>query len=77
MQWKLIQLRKERGLSQKDVADVIGIDVRSYIPREHGTVPFRADEMFKLRDYFDVAIEDIFLPRNSTNSGMESERHGI
>ncbi|NJP37156.1 helix-turn-helix transcriptional regulator [Alkalicoccus luteus] len=72
-QWKLIRLRKERGVTQQQIAKILGIDVRIYIPREHGETPFKADEMFELSRFFDLPIEDIFSPRNSTKNGEKEK----
>ncbi|MDM5231441.1 helix-turn-helix transcriptional regulator [Lysinibacillus pakistanensis] len=64
MQWNLLMLRKKNKLYQEHVAKVLGISVGSYGMKERGEVEFTADEMFKLRDYFNMSIEQIFLPRN-------------
>lgn len=64
MQWNLIRLRKEAGLTQPDMAKILGISVTTYSSRERNVFPFEADEMFALSDYFGKSLDEIFLPRN-------------
>lgn len=64
MQLLLYNLRKEqKKATQKDVAKYLGISVNSYRDKEKGKREFTQDEMFKLSKYFDLPIDDIFLPR--------------
>ncbi|WP_044737159.1 helix-turn-helix transcriptional regulator [Geobacillus kaustophilus] len=67
MQEKLLVLRKKKGITQKELASYLGISVRAYSMKERGERQFTLDEMFKLRDFFDMRIEDIFLPRGHQN----------
>ncbi|GAB6891139.1 helix-turn-helix transcriptional regulator [Geobacillus stearothermophilus] len=67
MQEKLLVLRKKKGITQKELASYLGISVRAYSMKERGERQFTLDEMFKLRDFFDMRIEDIFLPRSHQN----------
>ncbi len=68
LQWILIRLRKERGLSQKDMADFLGISIDSYGSKERGKQPFFIDEMFKIKFLFKLSMDEIFLPRNFGDS---------
>lgn len=61
-QAKLEILRKSKGLTQKDLADVLGFTRRTYINKIKGSTEFTATEMFKLSRYFNMNIEDIFSP---------------
>lgn len=63
MQEKLLILRKRRKLTQNDLADVLGISSTQYARKERGEYEFNSDEMFKLKDYFGLPLDDIFLPR--------------
>ncbi|MGT2801010.1 hypothetical protein JavanS292_0015 [Streptococcus satellite phage Javan292] len=65
MQGKLLVLRKEKGLSQNQVAKYLGISVTSYGDKERSKKEFTQDEMFLLGQLFDKPINDIFLPRKS------------
>ncbi|MCT7752238.1 MAG: helix-turn-helix domain-containing protein [Lactobacillus iners] len=66
MQWKLIKLRKERKITQKDLADFIGISESSYINKETGKFQFKQNEMFMISNYFNKKVDDIFLPTEFT-----------
>lgn len=74
MQWKLIRLRKERGLHQKDLAKLLNISENAYGMKERGKHQFRQDEMFKLSMFFDLPIEQIFLPTNFGNTEISLEK---
>ncbi|GKV65468.1 MULTISPECIES: helix-turn-helix transcriptional regulator [unclassified Sporosarcina] len=73
MQWNLIRLRKEAGLSQEDMANIIGINKTTYSNKERGTHQFQAKEMFLLKDYFDKSMDEIFLPPDCNNIAMTEE----
>lgn len=53
-------------LTQKDMADLIGVDTRTYVNKEHGITQFKANEMFLIAQKFGKSIEEIFLPTNFT-----------
>ncbi|WP_297987969.1 helix-turn-helix transcriptional regulator [uncultured Anoxybacillus sp.] len=67
MQEKLIILRKKQGVTQKQLAEYLGISEKTYGLKERGEFQFTLEEMFKLRDFFGKRIEDIFLPRSNRN----------
>lgn len=71
MQWLLIRLRKERKLTQKDMAALLGLNVSTYINKETGDSQFKADEIFFLMEYFGKEIDEIFLPRKCINNAVE------
>ena len=60
-QWTLKQLRDEAGLTQKEIAEKLGMTHFSYVRKENGQTPFQDYEMFKIRQFFDKPIEEIFL----------------
>lgn len=62
MQEKLIILRKNNDVTQKELADVIGISPKQYSYKEMGKNKFNGDEMFKIANYFKRKVDDIFLP---------------
>lgn len=64
MQEKLAALRRYRNLSQKEMADLIGVDLRTYINKECGHSQFKANEMFAISKAFQLPIDQIFLPTN-------------
>lgn len=67
MQSKLAAIRRYHNKSQKEIADLIGVDVRTYINKEQGKTQFKANEMFIIAKYFGKTIEEIFLPENFEN----------
>lgn len=73
MQYKLYDLRKNiKKMTQKDVAEYLGISTQSYRQKEKGKRPFTQDEMFSLSKLFGLSMDTIFLPRtfhigNTTN----------
>jgi len=53
---RLRQLRKERGLTQRNVADGLGIAESSYQLYEYTNKP-GYDKLIALADFFDVSID--------------------
>jgi len=64
LQEKLAALRRYHNLSQKDMAELIGVDLRTYINKETGQSQFKANEMFAIARKFKMPIDEIFLPTN-------------
>lgn len=62
MQWGLIKLRKERGITQEELAKIIGINTRTYVTKELGQREFKLSEMIKIHQYFGNSLDEIFLP---------------
>lgn len=53
---RLLNLRKERNLLQRDICSKLGILQPSYQRYESGRIP-SADKLIALADYFDVSID--------------------
>ncbi|EEL04205.1 Cro-like repressor [Bacillus cereus BDRD-ST196] len=51
-------------MTQKDMAELLGVDKRTYVNKEHGVTQFKANEMFLVAQYFGAEIGEIFLPTN-------------
>lgn len=51
-------------LTQQDMAELIGVDKRTYVNKEYGVTQFKANEMFLIAQRFGKGIEEIFLPTN-------------
>lgn len=64
MQKKLAALRRYHDISQKELADYLGMDLRTYVSKENGQSQFKANEMFALARKFGLQIDEIFLPTN-------------
>lgn len=60
MQALLYQLRKEADMTQKDLAEKLGISEVSYRKKELGKSDFKSSEMFIIADIFKMNIGDIF-----------------
>lgn len=73
-QWQLIRLRKEGGLTQRKMAEILNIDISTYVYKENGKKQFNANEMFMISELLDKKIEDIFLPSHSILSGVCKEK---
>ncbi|KXU16185.1 Phage repressor [Streptococcus oralis] len=67
MQIYLYQLRKEKGITQKELAQKLGISENAYRQKEKGQRAFKSDEMFIIADILEKDIGEIFSapsPRN-------------
>lgn len=62
MQYKLMNLRRSKGLNQKELADLLSISIKAYANKELGKNEFTMNEMFTLSLLFNETIENIFLP---------------
>ena len=72
MQEKLILIRKKTGTSQEKLAKLLGINPKTYSCKELGKNEFSMNEMFEIAKYFNMHIEDIFLPSLLQN-GVKNE----
>lgn len=55
------QLRKDRGLSQEELADILEVSRQTIGSLENGRYNPSILLAFKIAYYFDVLIEDIFI----------------
>lgn len=69
MQIFLYQLRKEQGITQKELADKLGISETAYRQKEKGKRAFRSDEMFIIADILGKDIGEIFSDPRPRNVG--------
>lgn len=74
MQEKLLLIRKNKGITQQYMADLIGISANQYSLKEKGKYKFNGDEMFKISNYLGMPIEDIFLPISHQN-GVNNDKN--
>lgn len=64
---RLKELRKEKGLTQQELADKIGVTKRTYIYWEKGDRVPKSDKAQQLADYFSVPVGYLLgydVPRN-------------
>ncbi|MCI8422130.1 MAG: helix-turn-helix transcriptional regulator [Lawsonibacter sp.] len=59
------ELREERGLKQRERADICGVKVRSYQRYEHGDSYPEVPGLLFLADYFGVSL-DYLMGRKDT-----------
>lgn len=74
VQWNLIILRKAANLSQRQIAEMIGISTSAYSRKESGKSQFDSEEMFKIRAIFKKPIDEIFLPYECIENEIEEMR---
>lgn len=68
----LKQLRLNKGVLQKEVANYLGVDRTTYVKYERGDSEPNHDMLSKLADYFDVSI-DYLLGREEKPSEINSD----
>ncbi|MCI9625693.1 MAG: helix-turn-helix transcriptional regulator [Clostridia bacterium] len=56
---RLRKIRKEHKMTQKAVAEQIGIIGRTYIKYEHGEIVPPIDKLIKLSDLFDITMDEL------------------
>ena len=54
---RLIELRKSRGLTQKQVYEAVGLSALGYQRYEYGTREPAYQKLIALADYFDVSLD--------------------
>ncbi|HSH51698.1 MAG TPA: helix-turn-helix transcriptional regulator [Bacteroidales bacterium] len=62
MQTRLASLRRYKGLSQREMAELINVETETYSNKERGVTQFKASEMFIIASEFGMRIDEIFLP---------------
>ena len=70
MQIYLYQLRKEKGITQKGMAQKLGISETAYRQKEKGQRAFKSDEMFIIADILEKDIGEIFSDLRPRNVGI-------
>ncbi|KFF24849.1 helix-turn-helix transcriptional regulator [Chryseobacterium vrystaatense] len=57
---KLREVRKRKGITQQQIADIIATDVSNYSRKESGDVGIRKDEWEKIARFLEVPVEEIY-----------------
>jgi DNA-binding XRE family transcriptional regulator len=65
---KLIAWRKYNGLTQKDMADKLGINWRTYANKERGITQFKLEEMFTIARILNKTLDEVFSPPEKEGS---------
>ena len=72
--YKLKGLRAERELTQRDIADVLGLkSLSNYHSKENGKRDFSMKEINKLIEFFNKPYEEIFFTGSVPNKGTNKE----
>ncbi len=64
---RLIGVRNQCGLSQREMGAVLGMTAQAYSAKENGKVKFTADDMAKIRDVlseklgYTLTIDELFF----------------
>ncbi|MDH6254291.1 transcriptional regulator with XRE-family HTH domain [Chryseobacterium sp. H1D6B] len=57
---KLRSVRKRKGITQQQIADIIATDVSNYSRKESGDVGIRKEEWEKIALFLEVPLEEIY-----------------
>lgn len=55
----LLELRKERGLKQQELADALGISLRAYRYYESGEREPQVSLLVRMADFFDLSLDEL------------------
>ncbi|HEM5162787.1 TPA: helix-turn-helix transcriptional regulator [Streptococcus suis] len=66
MQSKLYALRRERNITQEQMAKHLGISTSTYRNKEMDRQEFKSSEMFAISKIFEMEISKIFLDKKFT-----------
>lgn len=69
---KLKSFRKHKGLTQKQVADRLGITVRAYQHYETGGRTPTLEKSFELAKILDIKLDELSVRNSTTSSDFES-----
>ena len=61
MQTRIEEYRRERRLTQSELADILGVTRQTIISLENGKYKASLILAHKIAQFFDVTIEDIFI----------------
>ncbi|MDY4976751.1 MAG: helix-turn-helix domain-containing protein [Clostridia bacterium] len=66
---RLRKLRESKGLYQKDVAAVLGVDRTTYVKYERGDSDPGKENLIKLANFFDVSVDYILGNEDTKSTG--------
>jgi transcriptional regulator with XRE-family HTH domain len=72
---KLKRLRGETKYSQRDIADILGVDKNTYANWESEQNDIKSEHIPKLAEIFDVEIKDLFEARNNVEINFNKQVH--
>ncbi|HFU3983531.1 TPA: helix-turn-helix transcriptional regulator [Streptococcus suis] len=66
MQSKLYALRRERNITQEQMATLLGVSTSTYRNKEMDRQEFKSSEMFAIGRFLGLEISEIFLDNKFT-----------
>ena len=70
----LKQLREDRGIKQKFIAEQLGISANYYSQIENGHRPPQVEHLLKLRNIFNVTLDEIFFNKQIAKCEVEEKQ---
>lgn len=71
---ELRKLRKYNEMTYEDMAELLGIDKRTYFNKETGVTQFKANEMFIISREFKKTVDEIFLTTDFMNHEVQEKQ---
>ncbi len=72
----LKQLRNQKNILQRDVADYLGVDRTTYVRYENGDCSLSPDMLIKLSDYYGVSV-DFILGKTNIPQPLNEQLEGV
>lgn len=74
---KLLNIRKQKGYSQQQIADIIPTEVSNYSRKESGYIKITKSEWEKIALFLDVSMEEIYEADYIVNSHTAVSKEDI
>ena len=58
-------IRKKKNVSQQEIADFLGIDRKTYVSWESGSVDIKSSFIPKLAEFLNIEIDDLFREKST------------
>ncbi len=72
---RIEEFRKERGLSQRQLAEAVGLKRRSIMAYENDTISPTLETAYKIAIVLGKDIKDVFVLKEGGNHGTIMEHH--
>ena len=74
MYYKLISIRKIKKITQKQIANLIGMEQTTYSRKERGISPITIAEWERIAKALEVSVEKIVEPNNNNSQSFFNEK---
>ena len=74
MYYKLISIRKTKKITQKQIANLIGMEQTTYSRKERGISPITIAEWERIAKALEVSVEKIVEPNNNNTQSFFNEK---